>query len=337
MAQALTSYQNLVREIKRGKIEPLYFFYGQEQVLAQYVAGVLQEALIPVGMEQLNLTRVDGQRSSEAALVQALEAPPMFGTKRLVIIEQPPFVKPKKGVVYEQWEALLDDWPTYTCAVLLASDVDKRLRSFKELVRKTAAYEFPPLTVAEAASWVEERLRRAKIQYPAGSGRFIVTRCGTDLELLRLEIEKIASYAADGSVSQADLELLVRDDTATNIFDFVDTVGLRNFMPAWALLTDLLTEGNEPVYLIAMIGRQLRLLLVARMALDAGLSQRQATERLRIHPFPAGKCVQQARLWTREQLQTALEACLQADEDIKSGALKGESSLNCLLLTLNSI
>lgn len=334
MAKALNNYQNLVREVKRGHIEPLYFFYGPEQVLAQYVVSVLREALIAPGMEELNFIKLDGQRVAETDLVQAIESPPMFGAKRLVVIDQPAFVKPKKGANYEQWEALLANWPSYTCAILLAADVDKRLRTFKDLVQKTTSYEFPVLTVAEASSWVEDRLRRSTVTFPSGTGRFVVTRCGTDLELLRLEVEKMVSYAAGQPLSLADLELLVRNDAETNIFDFVDAIGLQNLNQAWALLAGLLAEGSEPVYLISMIARQLRLLLVARHALDEGLSQQQAAGRLGIHPFPAGKCVQQARNWTANRLQAAMLSCLQADENIKTGILRGESALNQLLLSL---
>ncbi len=334
MANALETYRDLVRKIKDGNIQPLYFFYGPEQVLAHYVVTVLREHLIPAGMEELNYIRLDGQKASEAELVQAVETPPMFGNKRLVVIQQPAFVKPKAGVVFQLWEGLLDNWPPYTCAVILAHEVDKRLRAFKDLVRKAASFEFPVLTIPEASSWVEERLRRHKIKYPTGTGRFVVTRCGTNLQLLSLEVEKMVSYADGKPLSQADLELLVRDDTETSIFDFVDAIGLQDLNQAWAMLVNLLAEGKEPVYIISMIARQLRLLLVARHGLDAGLSQQQAASRLGIHSFPAGKCVQQARKWTASQLQAAMKACLQADENIKTGTLRAESALNQLVLDL---
>ncbi len=316
MAKALDNYQNLVREIRRGHIEPLYFFYGPEQVLAQYVVTELREKLVPKGLEELNFMKLDGQKTTEAELVQAIQALPMFGSKRLVVIEQPSFVKTKAGAAFEHWEALLDIWPPYTCAVLLAPEVDKRLRTFKDLVRNAASYEFPVLTATEASSWVERQLRR------------------TDLALLRLEVDKLVSFANGCSLSEDDLEALVRNDMETSIFDFVDAIGLQDLGRAWALLNNLIAEGNEPVYLISMIGRQLRLLLAARQALDAGLSQQQAAGHLGIHPFPAGKCVQQARRWTVFQLQAAMEACLQADENIKTGKLRGENALNQLMLIL---
>lgn len=334
MSKALTNYKSLVRDIQRGQIEPIYFFYGPEQILAQYVVGVLQAALIEPGMEEVNVVKLDGQKTSELELVRAIETPPMFGKKRLIIIEQPPFIKPKQGASFPQWTDLLDDWPPYACCVLLAREVDRRLRGYKELADKAALFEFPVLTIAEAGRWVEDRLRLSKIRYPANSGRFVVERCGTDLESLRLEVEKIISFADGKALSQADLELIVSDNADTNIFDLVDAIGLQNLSKAWSLLVPMLDTGSEPVYLLAMIARQLRLLLVARLALDAGLSQRQAAASLGIHPFPAGKCVQQARSWTAPKLQAAMLNCLQADERIKTGALRGESALTQLLLDL---
>lgn len=335
MARALDNYYALVRDIRQGNWQSVYLFYGHEQVLARHVVTILQEQLLPAGMETLNMTRLDGQKHMGAEIVVAIETPPMFGAQRLVVIDAPDFsAMPKTDS--EQLLDLLSEWPDYTCAVFLARKIDKRLRLVKHLLQQGAAYEFPALTAGEAARWVEEQLRRARLRTPRGTGRFVVERCGTDLSLLRLEVDKLIDFAGEQPLTQADLQQIVRQDVETSIFDLVDAIGLQDLGRAWGLLLNMLQEGKEPVYLLSMIARQLRLLLVARLALDAGLSQQQAARKLGIHPFPAGKCVQQAQRWSVAQLRQALDSCLQADECIKTGELRGESALNMMLMELVS-
>ena len=69
VAKALTNYQIWCEILDKAKLSP-FFFYGPELVLARYVASVLREELITPGMEDINYTRIDGQKATEAEIVQ---------------------------------------------------------------------------------------------------------------------------------------------------------------------------------------------------------------------------------------------------------------------------
>lgn len=330
-ARALDCYQRMVKEIKAGKIASAYLLSGEEQVLAEYVITVLQEQLIPGGMESLNYQRLDGQKATDQELVAAIATPPMFGAKRLVVIDQPWFLAGKKEGQLAGLERMLDDLPEFTCVVFLAAQVDKRLKLVKRL--KDNTHEFPPLSAGEAAAWADDRLRRAGVG-GFGLGKRIVERAGSSLRVLRLEIDKLVAYA-DGSPLQAeDIVALVRNDMETSVFDLVDAVGQRQLEQALHLADQLQTEGQAPLYILSMISRQLRLLLLARMQLDSGASEQQAAGALGIHPYPAGKCVLQARLWTERSLQQAIKHCLEAEELTKTGQLSDQRALDQLFLNL---
>ncbi len=330
-AKALDCYQGLVKEIKAGKIAPVYLLFGEEQVLAEYVVTVLQEQLIPTGMESLNYQRVDGQKVTDQELVAVIATPPMFGAKRLVVIDQPWFLAGKKEGQLLGIERMLDDLPEFACVVLLAAQMDKRLKLVKRL--KDSTHEFPPLSAGEAANWVDDRLRRAGIG-SFGLGKKIVERAGNSLRILRLEVDKLVAYASGSPLQSEDIVALVRNDMETSVFDLVDAVGQRRLEQALHLADQLQAEGQAPLYILSMISRQLRLLLLARMQLDSGASEQQAASALGIHPYPAGKCVQQARLWTRTGLQQAIQHCLEAEEMTKTGQLSDQRSLDQLFLNL---
>lgn len=332
-ARALSNYQALVKEIKGGQVAPLYLLTGDEQVLAWYIVSVLQEQLMPANLVSLNYQRLDGQKLTEAELLQAVETPPMFGDRRLVVIDQPAFVRGKSDGGGDRLTRLVTDWPPYTCGVLLCPELDKRLKLVKQLLQVARVCELPPLSPVEAAQWVDERLQKAGVR-SRGLGRQVVERAGIGLQVLRLEVDKLLAYADGGQLDSADVAALVRNNLATSIFDLVDAVGHRQLPRALQLLTGVQAEGQEALYVLAMISRQLRLLLQARSALDQGLSQQQAAAGLGIHPFPAGKCVAQAQGWTASDLRQALQNCLNVDEAIKTGQLPDDRALEWLLLQL---
>lgn len=332
-ARALESYQRLVKEIKAGRIAAAYLLFGEEQALAEHAVELLQEQLIPEGMASLNCQRLDGQKVAEQELLTALRTPPMFGERRLVVIDQPWFLTGKKEGQAAGLEQTLGDLPDFICLVLLAAQVDKRLKLVKRLTATASTHEFPALNAGEAASWVDDRLRRAGIG-GYGLGKQIVERAGSSLRVLRLEVDKLVAYAGGSSLQTEDIACLVRNDMATSVFDLVDAVGQRRLEQALYLADQLQTEGQAPLYILSMISRQLRLLLLARMQLDSGASEQQAAGALGIHPFPAGKCVVQARLWPQAMLQQAVTRCLEAEEMIKTGQLTEQRALDQLLLNL---
>ncbi len=329
---ALINYQQLAGDIRQGRLANLYLFYGEEQVLAESLLEMLIERLLPVETRTLNYRRIDGSKMTTGEFVSAVHAPPMFGSQALLAVEQPSFLKSRSEDSDRVLE-LFAQWPEYTCAVLLTPQVDKRLKLFKQLNAEHHAFEFSALTAAEAARWVDERLHRARVGN-RGLGKLVVDQAGSSLRVLRLEVDKLVAFAAGEPLQSEDVLQLVRKNPETSIFELVDAVGQRQLQQALYLLDRLHREGQAPLYILSMINRQLRLLLLARSQLDRGASEQQAAASLGIHPYPARKCVAQAKHWTLKALRQAITDCLAMDEAIKTGQLADRRALDQLLLNL---
>ena len=87
---------------------------------------------------------------------------------------------------------------------------------------------------------------------------------GSDLWALDRELEKLSLYAAGREITESDVTALVPYAPETNIFAAVDAIVDGQGGDALRLLTQLMHEGKEPLYLTAMIERQLRLMSLAR-------------------------------------------------------------------------
>jgi DNA polymerase III delta subunit len=112
---------------------------------------------------------------------------------------------------------------------------------------------------------------------------------GEDLSQLQQEVEKLLTYVNGAHpVRREEVLALTPEGAETNVFDMVDAVGARNSSRAVRLLHKLLEE-KDPLYAMAMITRQMRLLLVAREVVEDESLNDQASV---------------AHLWcTREQLR----------------------------------
>ncbi|MGI6344451.1 MAG: DNA polymerase III subunit delta [Bacillota bacterium] len=342
-ANTVQSYRAMARSIQQGEIRPLYVFAGPEQVLAHDLLRLLRPQVVPEELADINIARFDGRQLTFAELEEAIFAPPMFGTRRLVIIDQPGFLKQK---LEGDWDALLDTgrWPEDICCVLLAPEVDRRLKTYRTLNSRGVVLDLATLTRRDAIAWVEEQLSRARLQVPRGSGGLIVDRVGTDLAALRLEVAKLVGFAGKERrpLTAADLDSLISRNQQTSSFDLVDAIGRRELGKSLALIDKLLAEGQEPLLILGMIAKQLRAITLARAGLDARLPERDIIARmakppLQMHPYPAGKVIEQAQLWSYQKAEASLEVCLRADEAIKTGELKPDRALDVLLMELSQL
>lgn len=101
------SAQELVEEIRRGKARPVYLFHGEE-FLARKAAEEVVDALVDPSQRDLNLSISDGASLSE--LVRDLGTVPMFAGTKVVWVQEPAFLAPKRGGKADSLARLRELW-----------------------------------------------------------------------------------------------------------------------------------------------------------------------------------------------------------------------------------
>lgn len=113
-----------------------------------------------------------------------------------------------------------------------------------------------------------EQAQGAGGEFTLEAARELAVLVGEDLPQLQQEVEKLLTYVNGAHpVRREEVLALTPEGAETNVFEMVDAVGARNSSRAVRLLHKLL-EDKDPLYAMAMITRQMRLLLVAREALE---------------------------------------------------------------------
>ena len=94
----------------------------------------------------------------------------------------------------------------------------------------------------------------------------------------------------------------------------------REINSALAVLSELLADkNNEPIAILAVLGRQMRQLYAARLALDKNLGTKYVMEVCSLRfEFIASKLISAARGFTLPQLRRAVELCCETDYRMKS-------------------
>ena len=128
---------------------------------------------------------------------------------------------------------------------------------------------------------------------------------------------------------------LVAQSREASIFAAVDAALLSRTGPALQLVHRLLDDGAPVSYVLAMLARQLRLVLVAQELLRDQVPHEEAGKRLGIaSEYPLRKTMDMARQLPTVRLRTAHSLLLETDVAIKTGALEERVALELLIARL---
>ena len=274
-----------------------------------------------------------------------------FGTaKRLVVVKDPPFFKSGKlGSEHKELVeqkisggeaallAYIENPSPTTCLVFTTAEpVDKRKRLFKAIKKYGQEIECNRLTQGDLRRWVIKRAGEMGRRFAPGAIDALLNATGSSMQLISLEIEKLVAYTRGQEVISLEaVNRLCPTRLEDNIFAVVDAVGNKRYGDALAGLKDLLAAKEPPPRLLAMIARQLRILLMVCDLKEQGCPEREIPERLQLHPFVARKAVAQSRNFNKETLLKALAALSDLDMGIKTGKMEFYPSMETFLLSLS--
>jgi DNA polymerase-3 subunit delta len=254
---------------------PIHLLWGDDEAARSRAVDTLISQLTDPAWQSINLSRLDGNDTSQAS--QALEearTPPFGGGDRVVLLQRSPFCNQCPTELAEQLEATLPLIPG-NCHLLLvnAGKPDARLRTTKTLQKLVKAGEAKEQSFQLPAIWdgagqielVQRTARELGLTLEHSAAESLSEAIGSDSARLASELEKLALYVGaepgrktpQPPITAAAVAALVGSQ-ATNALQVGDA--LLAGKPAEAVaLVDALLVANEPALrIVATLCGQIR-------------------------------------------------------------------------------
>ncbi len=213
------------------------------------------------------------------------------------------------------------------------ADANKALRAL--LIKQEYAETFPPLADVEVERWIGAEVAKQKSVIERDAVRLLAATVGNDLWRMHQEIGKLIA-GASGTITAADVREVVIEQAESAIFAFTDAIGQRQQRTALTLLAREREAGAEPLYLLAMLTRQFRILLQMALAIDAGTPQSALASTLGMHPFVVQKTLPQLRSFPLAVIQKIYRRLLAVDVTLKTSRNDPDALLTMLVMEMTT-
>lgn len=298
MAQDLES---LLGGLREGKGPAIVLLHGDEFRVRGASRAILK-LVAPDSDQGLGISTFDGRSVSWDEVEAALMTPSLFVSACTVVVENVPWFAPPErkaepaeppdgekpvpgiakaeepGMVLQLLERGLADG---TRLLLLAPQVDKRGRAYKQLSRQGCVLDLSVerdrsgrIRRESLAAFLDQHLRRARKRIDPQAREALLSRCGNELWGVHQEIEKLLLYVGDAeTVGVSDVEEIFTDQSESWVFDLTDSLGQKDAIEALEFLRRLMANGEYPLRVLGAIASQVRRLLSARQLLDNELAR----------------------------------------------------------------
>ncbi|AMA72318.1 MULTISPECIES: DNA polymerase III subunit delta [Aneurinibacillus] len=347
--------RQVIREIKQGKVAPVYVLYGSEQYMMDELVRLIEERMLDDASRDFNYSVYDLREIPVQVALQDAETFPFMGEKRVVRASHALFltgVKLPSGAPEHDLEALVqyaNHPPEHSVLILeVAQDkLDERKKAVKALKHNGIVLECAPLKEAELADWVVRQAKRYHVHMEVAAAELLIAMSGTQLRQLDKEVEKMAMYVGEGEeITKQTVEMLATRELEHDIFRLIDKVARLEIEDAVQIYYDLQrinvgsseTKGEgEPLKILALLARQFRILLQIKTLKSRGYSPQQMAAMLGIHPYVAKLAVEQARAFSEQALRKILHRLAEEDIRIKTGQIDKVLALELFILGLKDI
>lgn len=327
----MVSYSEVLRRIGRGGIAPVYYLYGEEDLLREEALKALISALVPAGGLDFDLESMSGETAVAEGILASLRTPPFLAPRRVVLIKDADWLE---TTALQGLAAYLEDPVESGCLVMEAKKLDQRTRFAQVLERRGVVLRFPPLKGEAVRRWLKEQAERLGKRLTPDAMELLLAFLGEDLRALSNELDKVILFVGRrGDIEASDVEAVVGEQRARTVFELVEAVGRRRIEASLQCLSKLLEAGEEPLAILGMLARQIRLLIKVQEMRRKGFSAEGIGKALGLPPRFVPSLLEQAASFSASQLEKALSRLLQADSELKGGR-EGRMALELLVVDL---
>ena len=248
----------------------------------------------------------------------AASAMSFFSDKRFILIKDSKLFQTGQKDETEAFAKFMPNIPENTIICFSEIGIDKRNILYKTVEKHGQVIECKPLSPNEISTWASTIFEKHGKSISQKTLALFIKYTGSNMSIVNQEAMKLIAYA-ENEIKESDIKALVKPILETNIFQMLKNLGTGKTATALKQYKELLQQKEEPIRILAMIIRQLRHMLLCKLAYDKNLSQAEMAKLLGLNNYTISESISLAKKYTIPDLIKILEKLQELDYDMKTG------------------
>lgn len=311
----VVKYIEFKNQLEDGRAYPVYLFEGEDAFFRERGYSLVKNKF--VSQPELNLAIFDGE-PTVGDLVASLNGYPFMSEKRMTVLKE---FYPKQDYLRNGLKSYLDSPSDSGVLVILNEKPHEALKKFECVCVVDCAKADSQLLVR----WIKAECNKSGVSIDGETAKALSEYCLSDMTRIENETSKLISYVGSGGVIDLTAvdEMVVRD-AEYKIYEMTDFIGKRKFDKALAVINDMMSKGETAQRILVSVYNYFRRLLLIAIS-DKPNSE--LASMLGIKEFAVRKTKDQAEMFKKRALKSAVDMLTDVDYKIKRGILEANDAM----------
>ncbi len=341
---AIIAPDSLQTALRSGRVEPLYFLFGEEEFLIDEALDAILSIAVDESTRGFNFDLLHGSDSTLQDVVERASAYPLMAERRVVVVKEIDRTfsmrgKPDASSPFGRY--MKNPLPSTTLVMTAAiGDVMGKGKGgakapYNLIVDSAATVQFKKLYDREIPSWVSDRIKSLGKEIAPDALELFVNYSGGSLRILSNEIEKLFTFVeARKRISLDDVRAVVGASKTYNVFELQRAIGAKNLELSVEIAEQMLRAGEPEQLILTMLTRYFTILWRLSELRVKVRDQKELARSVGISPFFLNEYLAALSRYPLADLRNAFEALLDTDLTLKSSRAEPAVVLHMMLISI---
>lgn len=308
--------KELVADIKKGQIKPIYFLMGEEAYYIDKISDFIEDNLLDEAEKGFNQMVLYGRDVTIDDIVSNAKRYPMMAERQVVIVKEAQDLSRtiEKLAFYAE-----NPQPTTVLVVNYKyKKIDKRKALYKAINKNgSVVFESKKLYDNQVPDWIRRVLKGQGYDISPKAAQMLVEFLGTDLSKVNNELDKLKIVLPKGTqITPEHIEENIGISKDFNNFELRKAVGERNIVKAHQIAKYFADnpKDNPMVVTVALLFNFFSQLLHLHGMTDK--NPRSVASALRVNPYFVNEYLTAARNYPMKKVSAVV--ALLREFDVKS-------------------
>lgn len=310
--------KSLNQDMESKKLQPVYVFTGEESgLISQYVNEIKAGFKNIVETDDVDL------------VIEDCKYNPIFGGGKLFILRETGMFQKQVDDKFVNFLVKMFKQKINIC-IFVESSVDGKFKQVQALGDK-GLITFKKLSEDQLIGFVTQILAKNNKKMLKDLTRYFVDQCDYDYNTIINELSKLLNYTDAKEIKVDDVKHVVTQSSRSIVFDLVDYIVKQKYQRAVDMFYMLLGKKEQPLVILTLIYRQLKLLYQIKLLKAEGHNVNDIADACDSKPFIIEKSMNICTFETDKLLKLMVK-CSDMDWKIKTGQIKDTLAIECLIL-----
>ncbi|MDD3051571.1 MAG: DNA polymerase III subunit delta [Candidatus Cloacimonetes bacterium] len=311
-----------------------YFIFGEDNYQKDIILRQIIKKYTNSESRDYDFVSCYADEISMTGLIEELDQPPFFASKRLIMIRD-----------FEKYDLksknrLADYYDRFNLSSVLViiSEKTETTKAVKKIQNHSIWTNCrKPYNSSDMATWIRNQARENNLRIDSSAISIFAELIELDYMIAANELEKLAIFASQNrTISSEDVIECVGQSRINTIFELQNSLGERNVQKTLQIAGNILSNDESGVFIIVMLTRFFLILWKIRILLEKNYSENTISEQYlpAIHRMFRNNYIRYAKNYRLKEIRKIFSFLLNADCEIKTSSIKETVLIEMMLFNI---